>query len=137
MSYWLSQSAHRPPSTTGLGAHPLNHLCPQREQEDECVLAGDPDIGFISGGFVIDRAFKAHVELMAVVRGGFGVIQDGLMRDVDVEYDAHDISGFAGAHGEGDKEREDKTEHVRRIINFSDVDGWFEWRGDGEILGLE
>ena len=33
---------------------------------------------------------------MAVVGSGFGVVEDGFVRDSDVEHDAHDVCGFAG-----------------------------------------
>ena len=35
----------------------------------------------------LDQAFEAHVELVAVVGCGFGVVEDGLVGDVDVETD--------------------------------------------------
>ena len=75
------------------------------KQKDEGILARDSDIGFIPGGLIIDRAFEAHVELVAVVGCGFGVVEDGLVRDVDVEYDTHNVGGFTSAYGEGDEER--------------------------------
>lgn len=74
---------------------------------------------------------------MTVVRGGLGVVEDGLMGDVDVKDHAHDVGGLAGADGEGDEEREDKPEDVGRIVDFADVDGWFERGGGREIFSLE
>ena len=40
---------------------------------------------------------------------GFGVVEDGLVGDADIEDDAHDVGGFTGRDGEGDEERENKT----------------------------
>ena len=37
---------------------------------------------------------------MAVVSGRFGVVQDGLVRDVDVKNVLHDEGGLSGADGE-------------------------------------
>ena len=79
------------------------------EQKDKGGLAGNFDIGFIPGGLIVYRAFEAHVELVAMIGCGFGVVEDGLVGDVDVEHDAHDVGGFAGADGEGDQKREDKS----------------------------
>jgi len=63
---------------------------------------------------------------MAVERGGLGVIEDSLVRDVDVKDDAHDVGGLAGAQGEGDQKREDEAQDVGRVVNFADVNGGFE-----------
>ena len=49
------------------------------KQEDEGVFASYSDIGFIPSGFIIDRTFEAHVELVAVIGCGFGVVEDGLV----------------------------------------------------------
>ena len=43
-----------------------------------------------------------------MVSCGFGVVEDGLVGDVDVEDDTHDVGGFPGTYGEGHEEREDK-----------------------------
>ena len=75
------------------------------KQKDEGILASNSDIGFIPGGFIVNRTFEAHVELVAVVGCGFGVVEDGLVGDVDVEDDTHDVGGFTGTYGEGDEER--------------------------------
>lgn len=56
---------------------------------------------------------------------GFGVVKDSLVRDADVEYDTHDVGGFTGTYGEGHEEREDKSQNIWRIVNFTDVDGRF------------
>lgn len=41
---------------------------------------------------------------MAVVGGGLGVIEHGLVRDRDIKNSLHDIGGFAGRDSEGDVE---------------------------------
>ena len=50
---------------------------------------------------------------MAMECGSLGVVEDGLVGDIDVEDNTHDVGGFTGAHGERDKEREDQSEYVR------------------------
>ena len=107
------------------------------EQKDEGGLSGNFDVGFISGGFIVDRAFETHIELVAVVCCGFGVVEDGLVGDVDVEDDTHDVGGFTGAYSEGDEEREDKSHNIGRIVNFTDVDGRFHRRWHDQVFGLE
>lgn len=66
------------------------------KQEDKGVLTSDFDVCLVAGGFVVDRAFESHVELMAVVGSGFGVVEDGFVRDMDVEHDTHNVSRFTG-----------------------------------------
>lgn len=41
---------------------------------------------------------------MAVVCRGFGVVQDGLVRDIDIKDVLHDECSLSGADGEGDIE---------------------------------
>lgn len=64
---------------------------------------------------------------MTVVGGGFGVIEDGLVRDADIKDVLQNIGGFAGRDGEGDVEGEDEAEDVLGIVNSSNVDGRLEW----------
>jgi uncharacterized protein YgfB (UPF0149 family) len=63
---------------------------------------------------------------MAIEGGGFGVVQDSLVRNKDVEHTTHDISSFSGAQGEGDKEGEDKAQDIGGIIDFTNIDGGFK-----------
>ena len=49
------------------------------------MFAQDFDIGFIACADVINRAFILDVKVMAVKGGGFGIIEDGLIRDMDVK----------------------------------------------------
>lgn len=56
---------------------------------------------------------------MAVVGGGFGVIEDSLVRDTDVKDILQDISSLAGRDSEGDVEGQDKPEDVLRVVDSS------------------
>jgi hypothetical protein len=75
--------------------------------------------------------------LVAVVGGGLGVIEDGLVRDADIKDILQDISGLAGGDGEGHVEGQDKAEDILRVMNFSDVNEWFDRTGVKEFCGLE
>lgn len=74
---------------------------------------------------------------MAVVGGGLGVIEDGLVRDTDIKDVLHNIGGFAGRDGEGHVEGQDKAEDVLRIVDPSNVDEWFDRTGVNEFRRLE
>jgi hypothetical protein len=49
------------------------------------MFAHDLDIGFITCADIIDRAFILAVKAMAVKGGGFGIIKDSLIRDLDIK----------------------------------------------------
>ena len=49
------------------------------------MFAQDLDIGFITCADVIDRTFILDVKAMTVKGGGFGIIEDGLIREIDVK----------------------------------------------------
>lgn len=49
------------------------------------MFAYDFDIGFITCADVINRAFIVDVKAMAVKGCGFGIIEDSLIRDLDVK----------------------------------------------------
>jgi len=74
---------------------------------------------------------------MAVVGGGFGVIEDGLVRDADIKNILKDEGGFSGADGERDVEGQDETEDVLRIMNSVNVDEGFERSGVNEFCRPE
>ena len=74
---------------------------------------------------------------MAVVGGGLGVIEHGLIRDGDVEDLLHDIGGFAGGDGEGYVEGQDKAEDILRVMYSSNVDERFHWAGVKKFCRLE
>ena len=74
---------------------------------------------------------------MAVIGGGLGVIENGLVRDRDIKDPLHDVGSFAGADGEGHIEGQDKTENILRVMDSSNVDEWFERTRVNEFCGLE
>lgn len=55
------------------------------KEEDIIMFAQDLDIGFITCADVIDRAFILDVKAMTVKGGGFGIIEDGLIREIDIK----------------------------------------------------
>ena len=74
------------------------------EEETEVMFAGDPDIGFIAGGGIAEPSLVAEVEVMTVVGGGLGIVEDGLIAERHAEDLAQDLSGFASRQGKGDVE---------------------------------
>lgn len=74
---------------------------------------------------------------MAVVGGGLGVIEDGLVRDADIKDILQDIGGFAGRDGEGHVEGQDEAEDVLRVMDPSNVDVGFKRTGVNEFCRLE
>ena len=55
------------------------------KEEDVIMFAHDFDIGFITCADVINRAFIVEVKAMAVKGSGFGIIEDSLIRDIDIK----------------------------------------------------
>ena len=82
-------------------------------------------------------AFEFEIKLMAAISGGFGVIENGLVRDGDIKDLLHDIGGFAGRDGEGDVEGQDETKDVLRVMDPAKVDVGFKRAGMNEFCGLE
>ena len=80
---------------------------------------------------------EPQIESVTVISGGFGVIEDGLIRDADIEDILQDEGGLSGADGEGDVEGQDEAEDVLGVVNSPDVDGGFAWSGVKEVSGLE
>lgn len=55
------------------------------KEESVGAFARDSDIGFISCGGVIDLAFTGEIEEMTIRGSGFGVVENGLIGDGDLE----------------------------------------------------
>ena len=82
----------------------------RRDKEEDVVMnAHDLYISFIAGAYGVDRPFKFQVKEVAVKSSGRGVIEDGLIRDLDVKDRSEDISGFSSGDSEGYVEGEDKA----------------------------
>lgn len=74
----------------------------RNEEEDVSVFAGDFDVGFVAGLSGVDRAFEPHIEAVAVRSGRKGIVEDGLIRDGDLEDVSENISRFASRDAQGD-----------------------------------
>ena len=74
---------------------------------------------------------------MAVVGSGFGIVEDGLVRDGNIKDLLQDISSFAGGDSEGHVEGQNKAEDILGVVNSSDVDEWFDWGWMDKFCGLE
>lgn len=74
-------------------------LC-RDKKEDVMVLAQDLDVGLITCRDIIDMAFVLEIKSVAVPGGTGGIIENCLMRNLDTEDFAQDLSSFSGRNGE-------------------------------------
>ena len=74
------------------------------KEEGVLVLARHANIGFVPGGGVAERGFVAQVKGVAVVSGGLGVVEDGLVAEGHAKDLTEDLSGLASRKGKGDVE---------------------------------
>ena len=74
---------------------------------------------------------------MAAIGSGLGVVEYGLIRDVDIKDFLHDVGGFAGRDGEGDVEGQNKAEDVWRVTDLVNIDEGFIGPGMNKFCGLE
>jgi len=86
----------------------------QRRDEEEhvVVLAQDLDVGFITGGDVVNAAFAMEIEAVAVESSSGGIVQHGLIRNPDIEDVAQNGGGFSGRDGERYIKGQDQTEDI-------------------------
>ena len=86
------------------------------------MLPQDPDIRFIARRDGIDRAFMLEVVAVTVKRCGCRIVQDRLIRDLDVEDGLQNSRGFPGWNSEGDVKGKDQTEDVLGVMNLRKLD---------------
>ena len=63
-----------------------------------------------------------QIEGMAVESGSGRVIEDSLIRDIDVKDRAEYEGSFSGSDSKRDVKRENKTEDIGSIMNFTEID---------------
>ncbi len=66
--------------------------------------------------------FISQIEGMTVKSGSGGVIEDCLIRDIDVKDRPKNESSFSGSDSKRDVKSEDKAEDIGSIMNFSKID---------------
>ena len=69
------------------------------EEEGIVVFTRHLDICFITGLSVINSAFIGEVKVVAVEGGSFGVIEDCLVRELELKDHIEDESSFSGTYG--------------------------------------
>jgi hypothetical protein len=66
-----------------------------------------------------------QIEGMAVESGSGRIIEDSLIRDIDVKDGAENEGSFSGSDSERDVKSEDKSEDIGSIVDFREIDFWF------------
>ena len=70
------------------------------KEESVLVLAGDANIGFVAGSGVAEGGFVAEVEGVAVVSGGLGIVEDGLVAEGHAEDLPRGLARSCGRRGQ-------------------------------------
>ena len=82
------------------------------EEKNVPIFSEDLDIRFITGLDRIDRAFMLEVVAVAVKRRGCRIVQDRLIRDLDIEDGLQNKRGFPGRNGERDVKGKNQAKDV-------------------------
>ncbi len=106
------------------------------EEKDKVVLPQDPDVGLIASLDGIDRAFVLEIEAVAVKRRGSRIVQDRLIRDLDIEDGLQNNRGFPGWNSEGDVKGKDQAEDILGVMDFRQLDDGFLRGRVHQFLGL-
>lgn len=91
------------------------------KEEDIVVLAHDLDISLIACAYRVYRSFMLEIKGMAVESSGRSVVENGLIRDLDIKNSSQDEGSFSGSNGKGHVESKDKTEDIGSIVDFREV----------------
>lgn len=100
------------------------------------MFAQDFNVGFIASAYGVDRTFMLQIEGMAVESSSGGVIEDGLIRDLDVKDRAENEGGFSGSDSKRDVKGEYKAKDVGSIVDFSKIDFGIIRLGMVKFVGL-
>jgi len=92
------------------------------KEEDVVMFAHDFDISFISGGNGVDSAFIPEIKAMAMEGSGGSIVEDSLIRDLDIKDISENMSGFSGSDSVRDIEGEDKSEDIGCVMDFREID---------------
>src|SRR5580765_8562148 len=101
------------------------------------MFASHTDISFIAGGRIPERGFMTEVEVVAVVGGGLGVVEDRLIAKGHVKDLAQDLSCFTGRERKRDMEGQDQAEQIGRAMNAGQVQERPFEGGGAELSRLE
>ena len=90
----------------------------RHEQPDIMMLADYFDIGFIPCVHFIDLAFVFKVKLMTIKGSGVGIINNGLIRDFQIEHMSEDMGSFSGGDRIRDMKGKDKSQGMKIVVDF-------------------
>ena len=93
------------------------------EEENVVILSEDLDVGFIASGDVIDGALVIEIETVAVKGGCGGVVQNCLVRNLNVEDIPQNSCGLSGWNCKRDVESQDKAKDILGVMDFRKIDG--------------
>jgi hypothetical protein len=91
------------------------------KEEDVVVFAHDLDVSLIACAHRVDRAFVLEIKGMAVESSGRGVIENGLIRDLDIKNSSQDEGSFSCSNGKGHVKSKNKAEDIGSIVDFREV----------------
>lgn len=107
------------------------------DKDDIAPGAADTDIGFVAADGSRDFDGGVGCEWLESVGGGFGVVEDGLVGEGDVEYFFKSCGCFSGREAEVDKEGERQADDVGCGVGSGQVDGWSVGSGGMEFGQIE
>jgi hypothetical protein len=106
------------------------------KEKDVMVLTQDLDVRLITCRDVIDLAFVLDIESMTVPGGTGGIIENGLMRDLDTEDITHDLSGLPSRNGKRNIEGQNQAKDILAVMDSCQLDWRFIWRRVFQFLWL-
>jgi len=94
----------------------------RRDKEKDIVMfPHDLNVGFITCADLINWPFVLHVDVAAIEGGGCGIVENSLIGELDIEHRSHDEGSLSCTDGEGYVEGKDKTEDIRRVMDFNNI----------------
>jgi hypothetical protein len=79
----------------------------------------------------------AEIKLVTIKSGSGSIVEDGLIRNVDVEDRTHNKGGFSGRDSKRDVKGEDEAKNIRRVVDSGNIDQRFERLGVSKFFWFE
>lgn len=95
------------------------------KEKDVMVLTKNLDVGLITGRDIINQAFVPEIEAMTIPGGAGSVVENGLMRNLDAEDIAQDLSCFSGRNGKRNIEGQNQAKDILAVMDSCQLDRRF------------